>query len=265
MQRSHGERGRLVTLVHDAPGEAVVRVDVVHDHRLAQRESHARHALAEGHRVHLARRQRRARGRCDAQLVRFLVEQHQRRLARAEHIGRRLGAQRCKGLRVGLGRLLFRLLQPRGQGQHLRLEPPQALAQPLPARFHVEARQRAAHRQHQLLVVQGLRQVVAGVEPQRLEHELLIGVGREHDHAQRRPLAVQPAQHVDAAHVGERHVEHHDADLRIARGGQARRAVLQRLALDAGFGERLPNRLPEEAFVIDHEDARSGLGHGSGS
>jgi len=63
----------------------------------------------------------------------------------------------------------------------------------MPARLHFEARQRAAHRQHQLLVMQGLRQVVAGVEPQRLEHQLLVGVGREHDHALLRPLAVQPS------------------------------------------------------------------------
>ena len=105
-------------------------------------------------------------------------------------------------------------------------------------------------------------QIVGRLQPQGLEHPLLVRLCREHNDAQGRALGAQRAQQLEAVHPLERDIQDHHAHLRVACGRQRRLAALRGLAFEAHLGERVANRLPEETLVVDDEDARHGLGHG---
>ena len=83
----------------------------------------------------------------------------------------------------------------------------------------------AADGEDELLVVERLGEIVGGPEPERLEDDLLVRRGRQHDHRQLGALLPDLRQHRDAVHVRQPHVEHDDRDGRIGRVLEGLRAV----------------------------------------
>jgi len=76
----------------------------------------------------------------------------------------------------------------------MRPQPAHPLPQALPARLDVERAERAPHRQHELFVVKRLGQIVAGIQAQGFEHEVLVAVRREHDHPDARRPPPRPGE-----------------------------------------------------------------------
>ena len=228
---------------------ARVRVDVANEKRLSRCEGESGDRLAHADRVHLVGIELPTGGRDDPELDAVPVDAHPGRLRGAEDLGHGAGDMHAQPL--GDGAVCF--VRPGAEVGDPGVESNQPLAQLGAPSLEDVALARATHGEDELLLVEGLGEVVARAHPQRLEDRLLIVLGREHDHAQQRPLLAQLLQNLDAAHVREADVEDDHADPRISRGLHGVAAALGGPALDPGGAERLADRLAEEPLVVDDE------------
>jgi len=108
-----------------------------------------------------------------------------------------------------------------------------------------------AHARQQLLEGEGLGQVVVGAGVQTA-HAIRYGVARrEHQYWRAQPLSPQLAGNLDAVHLGQHHVEHHQV-MRAAFGaGQPLEAVVRHFDAVPDIGQR-PLYHPRNTRIVLH-------------
>jgi hypothetical protein len=205
-------------------------------------------ALPHRDRIHLRRRDFVADRGDHLQLGCRVIHQHQRGARRAEHLGRRAHGERAH---VVLRGVAAARLRPQ-LAEHA-LQALDALLERLPAAGDAEGLERAAHREQQLLLVQRLREVVEGAEPQRLEHVLFLRAGGQDHDPQVREALLQLAEHLEPVQIGELEIEDHDADFGVRRELERVRAGRRRDVGEAGLAQHVADRFAEEALVVDDQ------------
>ena len=137
------------------------------------------------------------------------------------------------------------------------------------------APQQTAQPQHDLLEGKRLGDVVVPTrgEPGNAVLHRILG-GQQKDR-QTRCLLTQFRQHLQPAHIGKHHVEHHGVGTQFAGGGHRRCAVAGRCDLPALIPQRHRHHLGQHGLVVDdenpdgaavspaHDDAVGCGGHGS--
>ena len=121
----------------------------------------------------------------------------------------------------------------------------------------LRALERAPDDQADLVVVEGLRDVVLGAELHRLDRDLLAAVRGDH-HDRRLGLALaRAAHHVEAGGaVAEREVGQHEVELAALELGERIRAALALHHLVALAAEQAGERQPDARLVLHHQHAR---------
>ena len=111
-----------------------------------------------------------------------------------------------------------------------------------------------AHARQQLLEGEGLGQVVVGAGVQTA-HAIRYGVARrEHQDWRAQPLSPQLAGNLDAVHLGQHHVEHHQV-MRAAFGaGQPLEAVVRHFNAVPDIGERPLDHARNARIILHHQN-----------
>ena len=178
-------------------------------------------------------------------------------------------ARRLPHERAGLPQRLVAAHEPVAVAERLEVVEvdPQVAGQPCQRRLraHVAgAADDAAHARDELLVVEGLGQVVVGAGGEALELVGLQAARRQHDDGDvlgARVLTKAPHQ-LEAAHARHHHVgDHHVGDL-LEDGGERLVAVAGQAHLEAG-GTELHLEEPRDGGLVLHDQHAAGdlLGH----
>ncbi len=125
----------------------------------------------------------------------------------------------------GLADSLAHPLHARASAHHPVLDE-QGVAQVPVLLSQILQRERIARHRHGPIERQRLLKEIEGAHLDRLHGKGDVRVARDHDDLDVGVLFAQPLQHVDAAHVGQPHVEEDEVDRAARELGEARDAVL---------------------------------------
>ncbi|GBD29002.1 hypothetical protein HRbin32_00086 [bacterium HR32] len=114
--------------------------------------------------------------------------------------------------------------------------------------------QGAADLDHQLVLLEGLGDVVEGAVPHRLHGHLQGGVPGDDHHHRARVLPPDLPQDLHAVLLRDPHVQQHQVELPGAGLAQARGAVGGGLDLEPLLAQDLAQEVPDVLLVVHHED-----------
>ena len=109
----------------------------------------------------------------------------------------------------------------------------------------------------QLGAAERLGDVVVGADLEADDAVDLVALGRQDDHRRRHALAAQDAEHLDAAHAGQHHVEEDEVEPLAAGGLERRLAIGGGGDLVALAGQVEGERLAQGGIVLDQQQAPS--------
>ena len=118
---------------------------------------------------------------------------------------------------------------------------------------HTGAPQQCAQPQHHLFEAERLGHVVVAARGQPRDPVLDRILRRQQQQRQMRDPLAQFAQHVQAAHVRQHHVEHHDVGRVLPGQSDRGRTVARGLDLPALVPKRHRHQLGEDGFVVDDQ------------
>src|SRR5438876_2551035 len=120
---------------------------------------------------------------------------------------------------------------------------------------HLHAVEQALHDQLELVVVEGLRDVVGGAQLHRLDGDLLRAEGGDHDDRRLRRALAHPAQHLHAAHTLQAEVGDDEVVARLREPPEGLLAREHGIDLVPARAEQALDGDADRALVVDDQDA----------